>query len=124
MSMLDVLKSFIKNLGNSISHRLQLRILPHTHTLSYYYKLLPPPRFCFRRCLCACPLATLRKNFRTDLHEIFNEGWQWASEQTITFSCRSRTDSPDGGTDIATLVRRALAEVCTVLVLLVMGVSE
>ena len=31
----------------------------------------------------------------------------------------SRTDSPDGGADIATLVRRALAEVCTVPVLLV-----
>ena len=28
-------------------------------------------------------------------------------------------DSPDAGTDIATLVRRALAEVCTVPVLLV-----
>jgi len=36
-----------------------------------------------------------------------------------TFSCRSQTDSPDGETDIATLVRRALAEVCTVPVLLV-----
>jgi len=32
------------------------------------------------------------------------------------------TDSPDGGTDIATLVRRALAEVCTVPVLLVRSV--
>jgi len=30
-----------------------------------------------------------------------------------------RTDSPDGGTDIATLVRHALAEVCTVSVLIV-----
>jgi len=26
-------------------------------------------------------LATLRKNYRTDLHEIFREGWQWTSEQ-------------------------------------------
>ena len=32
------------------------------------------------------------------------------------------TDSPDGGTDIATLVRRALAEVCTVPALLVHSV--
>ena len=31
----------------------------------------------------------------------------------------SRTDSPDGGTDIAPLVRRALAEVCTVSLLVV-----
>jgi len=24
-----------------------------------------------------CLLATLRKNFQMDLHEIFREGWQW-----------------------------------------------
>jgi len=70
-------------------------------------------------CLFVFLLATLRKNFRTDLHEIFRECWQWANEQTFKFWWRSRTDSPDGGTDIATLVRRALAEVCTVPVLLV-----
>ena len=45
--------------------------------------LLPPPRrLCFRRCLSVCLsvclLATLRKNFRTDLHEIFRECWQRA----------------------------------------------
>jgi len=65
-------------------------------------------------------LATLRKNFRTDLHEVFRKSWQRANEQTVKFWWRSRTDSPDGGTDIATLVRRALAEVCTVPVLLVL----
>jgi len=28
-----------------------------------------------------CTSATLReKNFRTDLHEIFTEGWQWVTE--------------------------------------------
>jgi len=32
-------------------------------------------------CLYVCLLATLRKNFPTDLHEIFSEGWQWANEQ-------------------------------------------
>jgi len=32
-------------------------------------------------CFSVCLLATLRKNFRTDLHEIFREGWQWANEQ-------------------------------------------
>jgi len=52
---------------------------------------LPPPwRICFRRCLSVCLpvcllLATLRKNFVTDLHEIFREGWQWANEQLIKF---------------------------------------
>ena len=70
-------------------------------------------------CLCVCLLATLRKNFRTDLHEIFREGWQWAVEQTIKFWWRSGTDWLDGGTDIATLVRRVLAEACTVPVLIV-----
>jgi len=60
-----------------------------------------------------------QKEIGIDLREIFSEGWQWASEQMINFRWRSRTDSPDGGTDIATLVRRALAEVCPVPVLLV-----
>jgi len=36
-------------------------------------------------CLSVCLLATSRKNFRTDLHEIFREGWQWASEQMAKF---------------------------------------
>ena len=48
------------------------------------------------------------------LHEIFREGWQWASEQTIKFWWRSDSRIPN-----ATLIRRALAEVCTVSVLLV-----
>jgi len=36
-------------------------------------------------CLFVCLLATLRKNFQTDLHEIFREHLQWASEQMIKF---------------------------------------
>jgi len=73
-------------------------------------------RLCHRRCLSVCLfvclLATLRKNFSTDLHEIFREGWHWASEQMIKkFWWRS-------GSQIATLVRGALAEVCTVQMLL------
>jgi len=31
--------------------------------------------------LFVCLLATLRKNFLTDLHGIFREGWQSANEQ-------------------------------------------
>jgi len=54
-------------------------------------------RLCFRRCLFVCLLATLRKNFWTNLHEISREGWQWASEQTITFWWRS--GSPSGYRD-------------------------
>jgi len=38
-----------------------------------------------------CLLATLRKNFRTDLHEIFREGWQCAKEQMFKFRWRSRS---------------------------------
>jgi len=67
-----------------------------------------------RRCLFVCLLATLRKSFWTDLYEIFREGWQWASEQMVRFWWRSGSR-----TRIATLVRRALAEVCTVPVFLV-----
>jgi len=36
-------------------------------------------------CLSVCLLATLRKNFWTDLREIFREVWQWAVEQMIKF---------------------------------------
>ena len=46
--------------------------------------------------------------------ETFREGWQWADEQMIKFWWRSGS-----GIHITTLVRRALAEVCTVPVLLV-----
>jgi len=45
-------------------------------------------------CLSVCLLATLCKNFQIDLHEIFREVWQWASEQTIKFGWRS--GSPSG----------------------------
>jgi len=33
---------------------------------------------CLSVCLSVYLLATLHKNFGTDLHEIFMEGWQWA----------------------------------------------
>jgi len=48
-------------------------------------------------CLFDCLLATLRKNFGMDLHEIFREGWQWASEQMTKFWWRS--GSPSGYSD-------------------------
>jgi len=43
--------------------------------------IISPRRICNRRCLSdVCLLATLHKKiFRTDLHEIFRVGWQWAS---------------------------------------------
>jgi len=44
--------------------------------------------------LSVCLSATLRKNFRTDLHEIFREGWQWTNERImIKFSWRSGSTS-------------------------------
>ena len=74
-------------------------------------------------CLFIC---SLRKNFRTDLHEIFREGWQWENEQMITFRWRSGSQIRIRiqvririRIRIATLVRHALAEVCTVPVLFV-----
>jgi len=39
--------------------------------------------------LFVCLLATLRKNFQTDLHEIIRECWQWSKEQMIEFWWRS-----------------------------------
>jgi len=64
-----------------------------------------------------CLLATLRRNFRTDLHEIFREGWQWANEQMIKFWWQSI----ELILQMAGLIsRHALAEVCTVPVLLVL----
>jgi len=44
--------------------------------------------------LSVCLSVCLRKNFRTDLHDIFREGWQWANEQLIKFWWRS--GSPSG----------------------------
>ena len=81
---------------------------------------------CFRRCLSVCLLAT---NFQTDLHEIFREGWQWAKEQMIKFWWQSRSRIRIRiririRFCIATLVRRALAEVCTVPVLLVFSALQ
>jgi len=66
--------------------------------------------------LFVCLLATVSKNFPTDLPEIFRDGWQWANEQTIKFWWRSKSRIR---IRTATQVRRALAEVCTVPVLLV-----
>jgi len=48
-------------------------------------------------CLSVSLLATLRKNFQTDLHEILREGWQWDSEQMFKFWWRS--GSPSGYRD-------------------------
>jgi len=45
-------------------------------------------------CLSVCLLATLHKTSRTDLHEIFSEGWQLANEQTVKFGWRC--GSPSG----------------------------
>ena len=76
--------------------------------------LLPPPRrICNRRCVCLS-VSNFAENFRMDLHEIFREGWHWANEQTIKFWWQSGSRI-----QIMTLVRRALAEVCIVPVLLV-----
>jgi len=93
-----------------------------------------------------------QKNFQTDWHGIFREGWQWASEQMVKFWWRSGSPPADTGIvfrirhywdirkvvnghksaahsdspecQMAALVRHALAEVCTVLVLPVVSDLE
>jgi len=81
--------------------------------------LLPlPRRLCFCCCLSVHLLATLRRNIQTDLHEIFREGSQWASEQMIKFWWQSSSWIRIW-IQIGTLVSRALVEVGTVPVLLV-----
>ena len=92
--------------------------------LDFSFFLPPPWRRCFRRCLSVCVylLATLRKNFATHLHEVFREGWQWADEQMAKLWWRSGPGIRIRiriRITIGLLVRRALAEVCTVPVLLV-----
>jgi len=74
---------------------------------------------CLSVCLYVCLLATLRKNVQTDLREIYRVGRQWTSEQIIKFWWRSGSGIR---IRIETLVRRALAEVCTVPVLLVSNI--
>ena len=75
--------------------------------------LLPPTRrLCFRRCLSVSLLATLRKNVRTDLHEIFRNGWQRSNEQMVKFWWRSGSRIRIR-IRIVTLVIRVLAEVYT-----------
>ena len=83
--------------------------------------------YCFLRslfvCLFVCLSATLRKYFQTELHEIFREGWQCTIEQMVTFWWRSGSQIRIR-IRIATMVRRALAEVCTVSVLLAITVFD
>ena len=93
---------------------------PPSHYFTYYLRQggYVVVVVCLSVRLFVCLLATLRKNFWTDLHEIFREGWQWANEQTIKFWWRSGSRIRIR-IRITTLVRRALADVCIVLVLLV-----
>jgi len=46
-----------------------------------------------RYIIVVCLLATLRKNFCRDLHEVFRESWHWASEQMIKFCWRSTAEA-------------------------------
>jgi len=59
---------------------------------------------CLSVCMSVCLFATYRKNSRTDLLEIFREGWQGANEQMIKFWWRSGSWI---WIRITTLVRRA-----------------
>jgi len=58
-----------------------------------------------RRCFFVHLLANLRKNFLTDLHEIFREGWQWVNEQMIKFLVVIRITDPECDTGMTCLGR-------------------
>jgi len=99
----------------------------NTTTLGLYLKIITSVKedviivVCLSVCLSVCLLATSRKNFRTDWHEIFREEWQWANEQTIKSWWRSGSRIHIRiriWIRIATLVRCALAKVCTVPVMM------
>jgi len=65
-------------------------------------------------------VSNFAQKLRTDSHEIFREGWQWTNKQTAKFWWRSGLRIRIRiRIRIATLIKRALAEVCTVPVLLV-----
>jgi len=70
-------------------------------------------------CLFVCLLATLRNCERICLKLLGKLGWQWADEQMVKFWWQSASRI---WIRIAPLVRHALAEVCTVPVLLVVVV--
>jgi len=53
----------------------------------------------FRRCLFGCLSATLRKNFRPDLHEFFRDGWKWADEQNKFWWRPDQDPDTNPGTD-------------------------
>jgi len=85
---------------------------------NWWHYLRLTRRLCFRCCVFVSPSVSSQlgtKTFQMDWNKIFREGWQWANKQMITFSWRSASRI-----HIVTLVRHALAEVCTVPVLLVL----
>ena len=65
-------------------------------------------------CLSVYLLANLHKNVRTDLHEIFREGWQWANEQMIKFWWRpgSRITDPNTYPDTVSDPYRDTGKAC------------
>ena len=109
-----------------LRERLAERFLTRTRThlvtdSSVQRPFLPPPRWtCNCRCLSVSNSA--QKHFQTDLHQILREGRQWANEQMIKFWWRSGSGIRIQ-ISIATLVRCALVEVCTVPVFLDPGES-
>ena len=72
-----------------------------------------------RRCLSVClSVGNFVQKRPNGLHEIFRNVWQWVNKQTLKFWWRSGSQIWIR-IHIATLVMRALAEVCTVPVFLV-----
>jgi len=55
--------------------------------------------------LFACLLATLGKNFLTDLHKSLSDPWQWANNQTVKFQRRSVSPCGYKDTEIVFRIR-------------------
>jgi len=56
-------------------------VLAHISSGFYITLLTSAKRLCNRGCLSVSNLG--KKNLRTDLHNIYREGWRWASEQMV-----------------------------------------
>jgi len=86
--------------------------------LACWRALLPPSkRICNGCCLSVSNFA--QRTSERICMKIFRQGWQWANEQMVKFWWRSGSQIWIR-IRIAALVRRALTEVCTVPVLLVL----
>ena len=83
INLLDV--NFKKGISN-IVYRVILLLLLITSTLEVLFSL---PFVCVFVCLCVCVSARLRKNYCTNLHQIFFVYTYWEKKDRVRFWARS-----------------------------------